>query len=173
MGDPLILANAGDFTVGRHGHKVIRICFHRDDVYNATAVGEATYFSKHNLGAGAGAFVDYLGNACQSVPVADHSYSTAQYDEDDIAYSIEIGGKQGSPVLPVQIAKIVQMIKANPILKAVPLHRLTLAEIPPRKVGGYENHKDVTLAYHQAGMTHMDCITEAEMATILKELALP
>ena len=165
-----VLANLHNYAKGRQGRAISRICFHRDAILGATAKGEATYFSTHVLDASAGCFIDDKGNICISVPLADHSYSTAEWNEDNIAYSVEFGGLNGSPLTHLQISTFITFVKSSPILKSVPLHRLTLAEIPPRKVGGYECHKDITLSYKEPGMSHVDSISEAEIASIFASL---
>lgn len=166
----LVLANSKNYALGRQGHKVTRICFHRDAVLGATALGEATYFSNHVLDASAGCFIDAQGNWRDSVPVIDHSYSTDEWNEDNICYSIEFGGLNGTPLTPAQISRGIILIKTDPILSKVSLHRLTLAEIPPRIIGGYECHKDITLSYKEPGMSHVDYISESEIQAIFSGL---
>lgn len=166
----IVLANLKNYAKGRQGHAISRICFHRDAVLGASAKGEATYFSTHVLDASAGCFIDANGNICISVSLADHSYSTAEWNEDNIAYSVEFAGLNGSPLTSLQISTFVVLVKSEPLLRAVPLHRLSLAEIPPRKVGGYECHKDITLSYKEPGMSHTDFISEKEIASIFAAL---
>ena len=168
MTEKIILSNSGNYTVGRAGHKISRICFHRSAVLGDTAVGEGNYFQKHIVKASAGGFIDRSGEWVRTLPDSAHSWSTDEWDEDLITFSIEMCGLNGSPLAPAQIATAIQIIRNDPALKAVPNHRLTLAEIPPRKVGGYENHRDITNSYKQPGMSHVDFISELELAAIMK-----
>lgn len=165
-----VLANIHNYAQGRQGHKITRICFHRDAVQGATATGEATYFSTHVLDASAGCFIDFWGNICISVPFQDHSFSTDEWNEDNICYSIEFGGLNGSALSQPQITTAVKLIKSSPLLASVPLHRLSLPEIPPRIIPGYECHRDITLSYKEPGMSHVDFITDLEIQSIFSGL---
>ena len=164
----LIESNTGNFSVGRDGHKITRIYFHRTAIKGDTALGEANYFHSHVLKASAGCFIDLDGAIVQSVRESNTSWAVDQFDENEISYSIEFCGLNNTPLTAKQISTVVAFIKGDPLLRAVPLHRLTVAQIKPRKVGGYACHKDVTSAYKDPGMSHVDAITEAEIAQILK-----
>ena len=167
----LVESNPANFSVGRQGHKISRIYFHRTgNAGNDTAIGEANYFHSHVLKASAGAFIDANGAIVQSVRDSNTAWAVDQWDENLISFSIEFDGVNGSPLTPKQISTCIAFIKADPLLKAVPLHRLTLAEIKPRKVGGYGCHVDVTNAYKDPGMSHVDHISEAEIQAIFKGL---
>ena len=164
----LVESNAGNFTVGRQGHNISRIYFHRTgNAGNDTAIGEANYFHSHVIKASAGCFIDATGAIVQSVRESNTAWAVDNWDENLISYSIEFTGVNGSALTPKQIATCISFIKGDPLLKAVTNHRLTIAEIPPRKVGGYGCHKDVTTAYKIAG-GHTDYISEAELQAILK-----
>lgn len=164
----LVESNPANFSVGRQGHKISRIYFHRTgNAGNDTAIGEANYFHSHVLKASAGAFIDLDGSIVQSVRDSNTSWSVDNWDENLISYSIEFCGTNGSKLSPKQIATAIAFIKGDPLLKVVANHRLSIAEIPPRKIGGFGNHKDVTTAYKIAG-GHTDYITEAEITAILK-----
>ena len=167
----LVESNAGNFSAGRQGQKITRIYFHRTAVKGDTAIGEANYFHSHVLKASAGCFIDLDGAIVQSVRDSNTSWAVDQFDENLISYSIEFCGLNNTPLTPKQISTAIAFIKADPLLRAVPLHRLTVAQIKPRKVGGYGCHKDVTSAYKDPGMSHVDAITELEIAAILKGVA--
>ena len=169
MSTPLVESNSANFSVGRQGHNISRIYFHRTgNAGNDTAIGEANYFHSHVLKASAGVFIDADGKIVQSVRDSNTAWAVDQWDENLISFSIEFNGVNGTPLTPKQIATCIAFIKADPLLKAVPNHRLKLAEITPRKVGGYGCHADVTKAYKAPGMSHVDYITEAEITAILK-----
>ena len=168
---PLIESNPANFSVGREGKKIIRIYFHRTAVKGDSATGEANYFHSHVLKASAGAFIDLDGSVVQSVRDSNTEWAVDQFDENEISYSIEFCGLNGTPLNEKQILTAISFIKGDPLLKAVPLHRLTLAEIPPRKVAGYGCHADVTHSYKEPQMSHVDAISEAEIQAIFKGLA--
>lgn len=172
MTNPILIeSNPANFSVGRQGHKISRIYFHRTgNAGHDTAIGEANYFHSHVLKASAGAFIDIDGTVVQSVRDSNTEWAVDQFDENLISYSIEFCGENNTPLSAKEIAACVAFIKADPLLKAVPLHRLTLAEIKPRKVGGYGCHVDVTNAYKDPGMSHVDHISEAEIQAIFKGL---
>lgn len=166
---PLVESNAANFSVGRDGHKITRIYFHRTgNAGHDTAIGEANYFHSHVLKASAGCFIDVDGSIVQSVRESNTAWAVDQWDENEISYSIEFCGVNGSPLTAKQIASCVAFIKGDAVLKAVPLHRLALSEIKPRKVAGYGCHADVTNAYKDPGMSHVDHITDAEIQAIFK-----
>ena len=166
----LVESNSANFSVGRQGHTISRIYFHRTgNAGHDTAIGEANYFHSHVLKASAGCFIDLDGSIVQSVRDNNTSWSVDNWDENLISYSIEFCGVNGSKLSAKQIATAIAFIKADPLLKAVANHRLSIAEIAPRKVGGYGNHKDVTTAYKIAG-GHTDYISEAEIKQILTEV---
>ena len=165
----LIESNSGNFSAGRAGHTITRIYFHRTgNAGNDTAIGEANYFHSHVLKASAGCFIDPTGAIVQSVRDSNTEWAVDQFDENLISYSIEFDGVNGTPLSDKAISTVIAFIRADPLLRAVPNHRLTLKEIPPRKVGGYACHKDVTSSYKAAGMDHVDAISEKEIAQILK-----
>lgn len=165
----LIEANPANFSAGRANHKITRIYFHRTgNAGNDTALGEANYFHSHVLKASAGCFIDVNGNLVESVRESNTAWAVDQWDENLISYSIEFDGVNGSALSAKQIAACVNFIKADPILRAVANHRMTLIEIPPRKVGGYACHADVTHSYKAASMSHVDAISESEISQILK-----
>ena len=165
----LIESNSGNFSAGRAGHTISRIFFHRTgNAGNDTAIGEANYFHSHVLKASAGCFIDPTGAIVQSVRDSNTEWAVDQFDENLISYSIEFDGVNGTPLSAKAIATCIAFIKADPLLRAVPNHRLKLTEIKARKVGGYGCHVDVTNAYKDPGMSHVDHISEAEIAQILK-----
>lgn len=162
----LIEANAKNFTLGRAGHKITRIVFHRTAVSGDTAVGEGNYFKTHVLSASAGAFIDANGVAVQSVADANTAWAVDEWDENVITFSIEFTGLNGTSLTQAQIASAINLIKGDPLLKAVANHRLAIGEIPARIVSGYETHHDITVAYKIAG-GHVDAISEPEIHAIL------
>ena len=165
----LIESNSGNFSAGRAGHTIIRGYFHRTAVDNDTAFGEANYFHSHVLKASAGCFIDTNGAIVQSVRDNNTSWSVDNWDENLISYSIEFSGLNNSKLTPKQISTAVAFIKADPLLMKIANHRLTVKEIPARKVSGWGTHKDVTAGYAIAG-GHTDYISEIELSQILKEV---
>ena len=162
-----ILSNAGNFTQGRNGFKVIRGYFHRTAVKGDTAVGEANYFHNHCVKASAYVFIDLAGVVVVSVPEASIAWAVDEWDENEISCSIEFTGLNGTPLTNLQIAAAIQLIRGDAVLKTIANHRLAIAEITPRKVSGWGNHKDVTTAYNIAG-GHQDAISETEIGAILR-----
>ena len=163
----LVPAHEGNFTHGRNGHAITRGYFHRTAVKGDTAIGEANYFKSHIVQASAGVFIDLDGVVIQSVADTDTEWAVNELDENLISFSIEFTGLNGTPLTAKQIASAIAFIKGDKLIAAIPKHRLSITEIPPRKVGGWANHRDVTTAYKIAG-GHTDAISEPEIAQILR-----
>ena len=165
----LILSNAKNWALGRSGRKIYRGFFHRTAVKGDTSLGEANYFKNHALVASFYKVIDMDGNVIQSVQAKDTEYAVNQLDENMISLSYEFCGLQGTPLTAKQIAAFVADVKADPYTKGIAKHRLAIAEIVARKVSGWANHHDVTLAYPIPN-GHVDGISEKEIAQILKLL---
>ena len=163
----LVESNPANFSVGRFGKLIIRGYFHRTAIRGDTAIGEGNYFHAHPVQASAHYFIDLLGAVVQSVRDANTAYAVNQWVENEISISIEFAGPEGTPLTSAQIVSARNLIKTDPALKVLPLHRLTLAEILGEKVAGFGCHKDVTLAYKIAG-GHTDNITESEIVEIFE-----
>ena len=159
----------GNFSKGRSGNKIYRGYFHRTAVLGDTSIGEANYFHNHYLQASFYKVIDLAGNIMQSVLATDTEFAVNEWDENMISLNYEFTGLQGSKLTPAQIKAVAADIKADPNAKGIANHRLSIAEIKPRKVSGWANHKDVTTAYSIFG-GHTDAISEAEIAQILKAI---
>lgn len=163
----LVLSHIGNFFAGRSGHKIIRGYFHRTAISGDTSQSEVNYFHNHYVQASFYAVIDLLGNVMQSVLPADTEYAVAEPHENAISLNIEFTGTQGSPLTKKQIMAAIVFIKSDKNFKTIANRRLTLAQIVGGVVPGWGNHRDVTLAY-KIPNGHMDGISEAEIAQILK-----
>lgn len=161
-----IPSNAGNYTKGRDGHAITRGYFHRTAVKGDTALGEAN--RSHNVCVKASYYIviDLDGNAIESTLSTDTEWAVDEWDENEISVSYEFTGLNGTPLTAKQIATAIKVIKADKAVKKIANHRLTISEIPPRKVSGWANHHDITTAYKIAG-GHTDGISEAEISQIL------
>ena len=161
-----IPSNSGNYTKGRDGHSIIRGYFHRTAVKGDTALGEANYSHNHCVQASYYKVIDLDGNVIESTLPTDTEWAVNEWDENEISLSYEFTGLNNTPLTAKQIAAVIADIKADKADKTIANHRLSIAEIPPRKVSGWANHHDVTTAYKIAG-GHTDGISEAEIAQIL------
>lgn len=177
MVDQFIPTNPGNEMVGRAGHNITIGVFHRTgNAGNDTALGEANYSHNHLIVASFYKVFDMQGKVVQVTLSKDTEYAVADPIINEESVNYEIAGVNGTPLSVVCIKAIIADVKADPATKHIPHHRLTGPEIlaihnghPINGViGGWCTHLDVTKAIQGPGMTHVDYISEAEIAEILK-----